>query len=203
MRWIRSEHLERVEPEQVDKELAGVTGVLVPGRTRLPRRRGEDQPADPLAARTTVAAGSASASSAPSLSSLGGGAQNKGDPELERVQRLHRGRRWWTSPSPSPGRRCHRQQGRDDATRAAVPGSPRGRLKGSARRVPGADVATSGASPPWIREEESERTRLRRPAVRCRDGLQRRLARWSGPGAECIRPSATIRGSWQPRRTRS
>jgi CTP synthase len=31
VRWIRSEHLERVEPEQVAKELAGVDGVLVPG----------------------------------------------------------------------------------------------------------------------------------------------------------------------------
>jgi len=31
VRWIRSEHLERVEPEQVAEELAGVDGVLVPG----------------------------------------------------------------------------------------------------------------------------------------------------------------------------
>ncbi len=31
VRWIRSEHLERVEPEQVARELTGVTGVLVPG----------------------------------------------------------------------------------------------------------------------------------------------------------------------------
>ena len=31
VRWIRSEHLERVEPEQVADELAGVDGVLVPG----------------------------------------------------------------------------------------------------------------------------------------------------------------------------
>ena len=31
VRWIRSEHLERVEPEQVATELAGVAGVLVPG----------------------------------------------------------------------------------------------------------------------------------------------------------------------------
>ena len=31
VRWIRSEHLERIEPEQVADELAGVAGVLVPG----------------------------------------------------------------------------------------------------------------------------------------------------------------------------
>ncbi len=31
VRWIRSEHLERVEPEQVAEELEGVDGVLVPG----------------------------------------------------------------------------------------------------------------------------------------------------------------------------
>jgi CTP synthase len=31
VRWIGSEHLERVEPEQVGTELAGVAGVLVPG----------------------------------------------------------------------------------------------------------------------------------------------------------------------------
>ena len=31
VRWIRSEHLERIEPEEVAGELAGVSGVLVPG----------------------------------------------------------------------------------------------------------------------------------------------------------------------------
>src|SRR5918994_1492684 len=31
VRWIRSEHLERVEPAQVADELAGVAGVIVPG----------------------------------------------------------------------------------------------------------------------------------------------------------------------------
>src|ERR687896_645440 len=31
VRWIRSEHLERVEPAQVNDELAGVAGVIVPG----------------------------------------------------------------------------------------------------------------------------------------------------------------------------
>ena len=31
VRWIRSEHLERLEPEQVTDELKGVAGVLVPG----------------------------------------------------------------------------------------------------------------------------------------------------------------------------
>jgi len=31
VRWIRSEHLERVEPEQVADELKGVAGLLVPG----------------------------------------------------------------------------------------------------------------------------------------------------------------------------
>ena len=31
VRWIRSEHLERIELEQVDDELKGVAGVLVPG----------------------------------------------------------------------------------------------------------------------------------------------------------------------------
>ncbi len=31
VRWIRSEHLERIEPEQVADELVGVAGVLVPG----------------------------------------------------------------------------------------------------------------------------------------------------------------------------
>ena len=31
VRWIRSEHLERIEPEQVADELKGVAGVLVPG----------------------------------------------------------------------------------------------------------------------------------------------------------------------------
>ena len=31
VRWIRSEHLERIEPEQVADELTGVAGVLVPG----------------------------------------------------------------------------------------------------------------------------------------------------------------------------
>ena len=31
MRWIRSELLERIEPEQVDAQLDGVAGVLVPG----------------------------------------------------------------------------------------------------------------------------------------------------------------------------
>ena len=31
VRWIRSEHLERLEPEQVADELKGVAGVLVPG----------------------------------------------------------------------------------------------------------------------------------------------------------------------------
>jgi CTP synthase len=31
VRWIRSEHLERIEPEDVAGELAGVSGVLVPG----------------------------------------------------------------------------------------------------------------------------------------------------------------------------
>ncbi len=31
VRWIRSEHLERVEPDEVETELAGVSGVLVPG----------------------------------------------------------------------------------------------------------------------------------------------------------------------------
>ena len=31
VRWIRSEHLERVEPDEVETELAGVAGVLVPG----------------------------------------------------------------------------------------------------------------------------------------------------------------------------
>jgi CTP synthase len=31
VRWIRSEHLERIEPDAVDAELAGVAGVVVPG----------------------------------------------------------------------------------------------------------------------------------------------------------------------------
>jgi CTP synthase len=31
VRWIRSEHLERIEPDEVAAELAGVSGVLVPG----------------------------------------------------------------------------------------------------------------------------------------------------------------------------
>ena len=31
VRWIRSEHLERIEPEQVADELAGVAGLVVPG----------------------------------------------------------------------------------------------------------------------------------------------------------------------------
>ncbi len=31
VRWIRAEHLERIEPEQVADELAGVSGVVVPG----------------------------------------------------------------------------------------------------------------------------------------------------------------------------
>ena len=31
VRWIRAEHLERIEPEQVADELAGVAGLIVPG----------------------------------------------------------------------------------------------------------------------------------------------------------------------------
>jgi CTP synthase len=31
VRWVRSEHLERIDPEQVETELDGVRGVLIPG----------------------------------------------------------------------------------------------------------------------------------------------------------------------------
>ena len=176
MRWIRAEHLERIEPEQVADELAGVAGVIVPGGFGYRGVEGKIR-AIRWARRERVPFLGLCLGLQCAVIEFAREALVTEDANSQRVQRLHRapGHR----PHAGPGGR-HRQ-GRHDAARP-LPRQARRGLEG-ARGLRDRDRLR--AAPPSVRGQQ----RLPRPAGRGRHAVQRRLAR---------RPARRVRRAARP-----